>query len=124
MAEQNGKKRQLLVLRHSPYGSSLARASVDLALAMGAFEQEFDLLFLGEGVLQLLDHQDAGAIGLKNIGKALSSLPLYEVESVYVDATALSRLGIDRNRLVIAAEMLEDEDIPPLLAQYDHLVSC
>ncbi len=124
MAEQNGKKRQLLVLRHSPYGSSLARASVDLALAMGAFEQDFDLLFLGEGVLQLLDNQDAGAIGLKSIGKALSSLPLYDMESVYVDATALSRLGIDRNRLVIAAEMLEDEDIPPLLAQYDHLVSC
>ena len=43
MAEVKQRKRHLLVLRHAPYGSSLARASVDLALAMGAFEQDFDI---------------------------------------------------------------------------------
>lgn len=111
-------------MRRSPYGGSLARASVDLGLAMGAFEQAFDLLFLGDGVLQLLDGQDAGNIGLKNIGKALSSLPLYDVEAVYVDASALTRHGISADQLVVPAVPVDDNEIRQLLAQCDHLVSC
>lgn len=122
--DEVSSKRHLVVMRRSPYGSSLAKASVDLALAMGAFEQEFDLLFLGEGVLQLIKGQDTDGIGLKNIGKTLSSLPLYDVESVFVDAVALSRFGISTEQLVLPAQVLAEEDIQVLLAQCDHLVSC
>lgn len=118
------KKRHLLVMRRAPYGSSLARASVDLGLAMGAFDQDFDLLFLGDGVLQLLQNQDSSAIGLKNIGKALSSLPLYDVESVYVDAVSLARHGFTIDQLVIAAEPLDDAQLKQLLVDCDHLMSC
>lgn len=124
MAEAVSKKRHLLVLRRAPYASSLARASVDLGLAMGAFEQDFDLLFLGDGVLCLLDKQDTGGIGVKNIGKALSSLPLFDVESVFVDAAALARHGIDPDQLVLTVQPLDNEQIRELLAQCDHLVSC
>ena len=124
MAETVEKKRHLLVMRRSPYGSSLARASVDLGLAMGAFDQDFDLLFIGDGVLQLLQQQESANIGLKNIGKALSSLPLYDIESVYVDAAALSRHAISKDQLVIPAIPLDDAAIQQLLAQCDHLVSC
>jgi tRNA 2-thiouridine synthesizing protein C len=124
VAESGAKKRHLLVIRRAPYGSSLARAAVDLGLAMGAFEQEFDLLFLGDGVLQLLQNQDSEAIGRKNLGKVLSSLPLYDVESVYVDATALSRHGIKQNQLLVPATALDDAAIRQLLTQCDHLVSC
>lgn len=124
MAETFEKKRHLLVMRRSPYGSSLARASVDLGLAMGAFDQAFDLLFLGDGVLQLLQQQDSATIGLKNIGKALSSLPLYDVESVYVDSAALARHGISKDQLLVPAVALDDAAIRQLLTQCDHLVSC
>lgn len=111
-------------MRRSPYGSSLARASVDLGLAMGAFEQDFDLLFIGDGVLQLVANQAADQIGLKNIGKALSSLPLYDVESVYVDAGALARHGLGEAQLVVPTVPLDETEMQQLLAQCDHLVSC
>lgn len=124
MADIGEKKRHLLVMRRSPYGSSLARASVDLGLAMGAFEQDFDLLFIGDGVLQLVANQAADQIGLKNIGKALSSLPLYDVESVYVDAGALARHGLGEAQLVVPTVPLDEGQIQQLLAQCDHLVSC
>ena len=71
-----------MVVRHSPYGSSLARASLDVALAAAAFEQPVKLLFMGDGVLQLLPEQDSRAIGQKNIGRLLSSLPLYDIDMV------------------------------------------
>ena len=118
------RKQHLLVLRRSPYGSGLARASVDLALAMGAFEQDFDVLFLGDGVLQLVPDQASDEIGVKNIGRALSSLHLVDVEKVYVDASALAQYGLDPNELLLPAEPVEGDDLRQLLADSDHLVGC
>ncbi len=121
---QTEKKRSLIIMRHSPYGSSLARASVDLALAMGAFEQNYDLLFMGAGVLQLVTGQDSEQIGLKNIGRALSSLPLYDMEAVYVDAAALARYGLGEADLVLPVVLLDDTGLRNFLNDADHLIGC
>ena len=118
------KKRSLVVMRQSPYGGSLARASVDLALAMGAFEQNFDLLFMGAGVLQLVTGQDSQKIGAKNIGRILTSLPLYDMESVYVDAAALDRYGLNEADLVLPVSLLDESGLLSLLNDADHLVGC
>lgn len=117
-------RKSVVVIRQSPYGSSLARAAVDLSLAMGAFEQHFDLLFMGAGVLQLLPDQDSAGIGLKSIGKVLSSLPLYDVERVYVDADALLRHGINADQLVLPVQALDTLALQELLNSADQLVSC
>lgn len=118
------KKRSLIVLRQSPYGSSLARASVDLALAMGAFEQDYDLLFMGAGVLQLIREQDSEQIGGKNISRILSSLPLYDKGSVYVDAQSLQRYGLGESDLVLPVILLKDAELPGFLSDSDHLIGC
>lgn len=118
------RKRSLIVVRHSPYGSSLARSATDLALAMGAFEQDFDLLFMGAGVLQLLSDQDSAQIGLRSAGKVLSSLPLYDVESVFVDGAAMRRYGLKAGDLVLPVHVVDDAGLHPLLSAADHLVSC
>ena len=59
-------KSLLLLIRHSPYGSSLARASIDVALAAAAFDQAVSLLFVGDGVLQLLPEQRTEQQGVQN----------------------------------------------------------
>ena len=118
------RKRSLIVMRQSPYGSSLARASIDLALAMGAFEQDFDLLFMGAGIFQLLQDQHSDLLGVKNAGKILGSLPLYDKESVYVDAAALQAYGLDARDLVLPVEPLEPEQVAALLNDCDHVLSC
>ncbi|MEP5569867.1 MAG: sulfurtransferase complex subunit TusC [Halioglobus sp.] len=123
MSEKD-RKRSLVVMRQSPYGSSLSRASVDLALAMGAFEQDYDLLFMGPGVLQLVAAQDSEKIGVKNIGRILSSLPLYDMESVYVDAAALERYGLNEASLVLPVKLLDDPSLRSLLNDSDHLIGC
>ncbi|RLQ23060.1 sulfurtransferase complex subunit TusC [Seongchinamella sediminis] len=118
------KKRSLLVMRHSPYGSSLARATIDLALAMGAFDQDFDLLFMGPGVLQLVKDQHSEQLGLKNAGKILSSLPLYDMEAVYVDATSLQRYGLAEQDLVLPVNVLDSTRLPLFLNDCNHVLSC
>jgi len=116
------QKNTLVVIRHSPYGSGLARAAVDAALAMAAFEQPVKVLFLGDGVLQLFPSQDSQRIGLKNIGRLLASFPLYGIEQVYADAQALRRYGMDPLTAPVNTLPLEDDAVRALLCDHDHLL--
>jgi tRNA 2-thiouridine synthesizing protein C len=116
------KKTMLIVLRHSPYGSSLAKASLDVALATAAFGQVVDLLFLGDGVLQLLPGRDSHRLGIKNIGRQLSSLPLYDINCVYVDAEAVARYNMDLSKAPVDTRALDPRELHQLMVGYDHLL--
>ena len=83
-----------------------------------------ELLFLGDGVLQLLADQDGKRIGLKNSGKTLSSLPLVDVEKVYVDAEAMSRHGLRAEDLVLPVIPVAGDALRALLTNCDHLLGC
>ena len=112
----------LIVLRHSPYGSSLAGTSLDVALASAAFEQPVDLLFLGDGVLQLQPGQDSEEPGVRNKGKLLASLPLYGIERVYADADAVVRYRLDLAAAPVGAVALNPVEIHELMVAHDHLL--
>jgi len=116
------RKSLLITVRRPPYGSSLARASLDVALAAAAFEQPVSLLFMGDGVLQLLPEQDSKAIGRKNIGRLLASLPLYDIEQVYVDAEAAARYRIDLAGAPLPARALDETGLRQLMNSCDHLL--
>jgi tRNA 2-thiouridine synthesizing protein C len=115
-------KRLLLIIRHSPYGSSLARASIDVALAAAAFDQAVSLLFVGDGVLQLLPDQDTEEQGVRNLGKLLASLPLYDIEQVYVDAEAADLYHLDLTIAPVSAQALDRQAMSQLLLNHDHLM--
>lgn len=116
------KKSVLIVLRHSPYGSSLAKASLDVTLATAAFEQAVDLLFLGDGVLQLLPDQDSRPLGIRNIGRQLASLPLYDIDGVYVDAESAKRYNVNLAHAPFETRLLDGMAMHRLMARYDHLL--
>jgi tRNA 2-thiouridine synthesizing protein C len=100
----------------------MGRASLDAALALAAFDQQVEVLFLGDGVLQLLPGQESEAVGVKNIGKLLASLPLYEITSVYVDTEAAERYGLDLSLAPLPCEALDANGVRRLMAAADHLL--
>lgn len=116
-------KKIVIVISHSPYGSSIARAGLDAALATAVFDQSIELLFTGEGVFNLLPEQHSEALGVKNIGKLLGSLPLYDIETVHADGESLRRFGLDERRLVVPVLALDRTQVHALLDAADHLVS-
>ncbi len=116
------KRTILIVLRRSPYGSSLAKAAVDVALATAAFDQAVDLLFTGEGVLQLMPNQESHSLGKKNIGRQLASLPMYDINRVYVDAEAAARYELDITTVSVEAILLTPREMHQLMVDYDHLL--
>ena len=117
------RPRLLVVIRHTPYGSSIARASLDAALAAAAFDQPIQVLFLGDGVLQLVPGQDSSAIGVRNIGRLLGSFPLYDIEHVYIDEEAAGRLGVDPSEAPLPTRPVNAAAIHALMDSCDHLLS-
>ena len=112
-------KRILIVCRQAPYGSSLAREAIDLALATSVFEQELALLFLGDGVLQLLKHQASNQLNLKNHGNVLSAFPLYDINALYIDQQALEERQLQADELLLTTTSLEPDELPAFIEQYD-----
>ena len=112
-------KRYLIICRRPPYGESYAREALDVALAAAAFDQPIALLFLGDGVAQLLSAHDTTAIGEKSFEKQLSALPLYDINSIYVDVAALRERGFTAADLSLPAQPVSDAEISVLLKDHD-----
>lgn len=119
----SSKPKTLLVFRQPPYSSSLSRSGLDTALAAGAFEQPVTLLFLSDGIMQLLPKQNSASIGKRNHGKVLASLPLYDIETFWVDAEALSDSGYAINELPEGSMLADRALIQDMLAQHDHILA-
>lgn len=112
-------KKVLLVLRSTPYGSSLARSGIDAGLAAAAFEQSVSLLFLGAGVLQLVPGQNGRALGVRDLGKLLASLPLYDIDRIYADAAAAERFGVDLTTASVSVTPVDVTEMRDLLDASD-----
>lgn len=111
-------KKILIVCRQPPYGNSLSREAIDIALAGSVFNQDLAILFLGDGVFQLLKHQNSEAIALKNHGKALSAFPLYGVDQIYVDTQSLDKRQLTSDDLLLDATFLKANEIPSFIDSF------
>jgi len=113
----------LVILRHPPHGSSWLREGLDVALVAAAFGQAVSLLFQDEGVLALLKEQQAGPLGQKGTAATLDMLAMYDIESLYIDAKALTRFGLHADALRLPATRVDGEAIKSLLNQHQQVLT-
>ena len=112
----------LITLTQSPYGSQAAKESLDAALVLGAFEQEPGLLFVDEGVLQLLPTPQTPA-PYKHIGKVISALEMYDITPIWVESESLIAHGLSESQLSQPVTLVARADIAELMDRYQqHLV--
>lgn len=117
-------KKLLFISRHAPYGSSLAKDALDAILAASAYDQQLSLLFMDDGVFQLLANQAPEDIAQKSFAAILPVLPLYEINSIYVHYESLIKRQIKKNELVIDnIQIIDSTAIYNLLAEQDQLLS-
>jgi len=108
----------LIILRRPPYGSSLSREGIDIALAAAAFGQEVSLLFIADGVWQLLLHQDSEALSIKNHANVLNALELYGISNIYVEARALLERQIESDQIIHSHQLLTSTEISSIIAEH------
>jgi tRNA 2-thiouridine synthesizing protein C len=112
-------KRLLLINRAGPFADGRAKAALDMALSAAVFEQEVFMLYMGDAVFQLLAEQPAELINRKSTSAALSALPLYGIDKVYIDKSALLARGLEDAKLALEAEMLDSNEMANLLKSAD-----
>lgn len=117
-------KKILFISRQAPYGNANAREALDALLAASAYDQDLSLLFMDDGVFQLLSEQNPKTIHQKNLGASFQALELYGLEKIYAHAESLKKRGLERSDLSIDnIETLNSEQIKQLMAQQDQILS-
>lgn len=113
----------LLIFRQAPYGRNLARDALDVALASAAFIPDLAVLFMGDGVYQILSGQDPEQLGLKRHAATLEALPIYGVEHIYVHEPSLHTRGLDSANRLIEFEPVGATEVGALIERYDAVLS-
>jgi len=110
----------VFVIASEPYQHGLdSDPAVDAVMAAGAFGQRVSVLFMAKG-REYLDVEIAPSNGESDLRKLLRSLPLYDVDDVYV----LTDMNAETNAsLSIPAEIITAERASRLIANADHVVS-
>ena len=113
----------LAICRHAPYGHTIAREGLEAILACAAMDQVPDVLFVNDGVFQLLE-QNPNAIGEKNLRRNLQALPMFGVETLHVCRRSLEERGISAERIAVpGAEIKLLESSGPYIAGFDQVLS-
>ncbi|MCY4177678.1 MAG: DsrE family protein, partial [Endozoicomonadaceae bacterium] len=77
-----------------------------------------DLFFADDGVLQLIKTQQAALIAQKNIASVLKSLPLFEINNIYVCNKSLAERNITVDNLILTPYCFAQQELPGLLKHY------
>lgn len=116
-------KSLLIISRQAPWAGPSAREALDIALAGGAFDLPLGLLFLDDGVFQLLPQQQPTALQQKDLTANLQALPLFGVESLYASSRSLSERGLGEQPLALPVEQLDDNQLTLLIDRYDQVIT-
>lgn len=118
------QKKILLISRHAPYGNSTAREALDTALAASVYDQDISVLFMDDGIFQLLKNQHSQFINQKNIASTIPVLSLYGIENIYAHQNSLDERAIGIEELVLDdIKTLSTDDVKNLLTKQDHILS-
>ena len=104
---------QLFIFRSAPYGNSLAREALDMALAAAAFGQEVAVVFCQDGLFQLLEQQQSTA-GAPHLG-AIEAMPLYDIEGLYYLHDDLAPRQLSNDALAPLASGISTAELQTLI---------
>lgn len=104
-------KKFMYLNRRAPYGTIYAWESLEVVLIGAAFDQEVSLMFVDDGVYQLVKGSKPADIDMKNFTPTYRTLGDYGVRHMYVDKASLEARGLTQDDLIeVAWEDWETEE--------------
>jgi tRNA 2-thiouridine synthesizing protein C len=117
-------KSMLIVSRTAPWSGLAAREALDIALAGGAYDLPLAMLFMDDGVFQLLKDQQPGALEMKDLGANLKALPMFGVSDLFVCAASLEERGLTPEQLALEAPVLLRPDaLASLFHRFEEVIT-
>lgn len=99
-----------------------------MVLTASVFEQDISLLYMDDGIYQLLGEQQTESRHQKKADAAISALQFYDVDKVFVCSQSLTERGLDEKDLSEAlkltqSDLLTKTAISELIAKQDQILS-
>jgi tRNA 2-thiouridine synthesizing protein C len=121
--DPNRIKKVMFVNRKAPYGTIYALESLEVVLITATFDQDVSLVFMDDGVYELLKGQNTKAVGIKNFSPTYRALDGYDVEKLYVERESLEARGLSEDQLLVDVEVLSSAQMGELMAKQDVVLS-
>ena len=112
----------LFIFSQPPHRSINAQESLD-ALLMGSAFTSCSVLFLGDGLLQLLSDQATNDLGTKNFSLSFSALTDYGVTRIACSQPDLTSRGLNIKDFVITVEPLELKTMRCFISKHDKVLN-
>lgn len=113
----------MFVNRRAPYGTIYALESLEVVLIAATFDQDVSLVFVDDGVYELVKGQNSKAIGVKNFSPTYRALEGYDVEKLYVERESLQARGLTEQDLLVPVQVLGSAEMADLMAEQDVVLS-
>lgn len=107
----------LYVFTQAPYSNAAGLEALDAVLIGASFEQDVSVLFLENGVFQLLNGQNTQSTGIKQFTKTFKVLADFGVEHCYAHDLSLQARGLEQSQLMIDTQVLSSEQVRSLIAE-------
>ena len=111
-------------MRSPPHNGIQLQEKLDIILTTAAFDQHVALLFLDDGVFQLMKDQQPEKQGLKDTASIFDALKIYDINVLYTEVESLQERGLKLNDLSLSVQDLYRKDINNLTQQYHIIISC
>lgn len=109
--------------RRAPHGTIYALEGLEVVLAASAFDQNVSLVFMEDGVYQLVKGQDTKGIGVKNFARTYRALADFDVRHLYVEMESLRERSLSANDLMVPVEIVETKRLGELMEQQDVILN-
>ncbi len=116
-------KKFMFVNRRAPHGTIYALESLEVVLITATFDQDVSLVFIDDGVYELVKGQQTKGIGTKNFSPSYRALEGYDVEKLYVDRDSMQQRGLTEKDLLVPVEVLDAAAMGRLMQQQDVILS-
>jgi tRNA 2-thiouridine synthesizing protein C len=93
-------KKFMYLNRRAPYGTIYAWESLEVVLIGAAFDQEVSLMFVDDGVYQLVKGSNTSESDMKNFMPTYRTLGDYGVRHMFVDQASLEARGLTTDDLI------------------------
>ena len=116
-------KKFMFVNRRAPFGTVYALESLEVVLIAATFDQDVSLVFIDDGVYELVKGQNPKGLGIKNHSSTYRALDGYDVEKLYVERESMETRGLTEADLLVPVEVLDSAAMADLMAEQDVILS-
>lgn len=100
----------LYVFRNAPHGNLSGREGLDALLTGGAFDQSVSVLFMDDGIYQIVRGQDAKGIIGKDYTRAWGAVGDFcdslQQGGIFVEGESMTARGVGEDDLAVKAEIV------------------